>query len=134
MRPLLVAAAVCVGMLSGCTSGTTGFAFVTTNHGLTFEKWTNIAADQVAVKARVGEVLHLSLGTLPAGMTPPGNKPPLVRLQINGKDIVDNEFYLTGDTWAFVYRPSQAGEYHLKLSDAFNNAHVVHVWDITIAE
>jgi hypothetical protein len=131
MRPLLVVLAVVVVSLSGCNWGATGFAFLQTEHGLKLETWTNVPTDQREVTAKVGDVLHLSLGIADAGSgIPPHLPPPFERVTVNGEAVEVPCYDQTGDTISYVFRAQQAGDYRLEVP-VFGGP--PRIWHITVS-
>jgi hypothetical protein len=128
VRTRLLAVAVLAGLAAGCIQ----FAFVREPSppfiGVTM--WTDVPEGQSKVKARVGDTLHLPLGSPLGGR---GGLPAIYRVKVNDEDIEEPTYCDVGDKVWYVFKATEAGEFEVETEEALTGrSH--HVWHITVAE
>jgi hypothetical protein len=111
VRTAILAAATLAGASAGCIDAT---VLPPARDIFQLETWTTVPPDRDEVRAKVGEVLHLPLGS-------PTDTPALVylRVEINRKLVDYPEFHSTAKTVSYVFRARQPGRYRVEVHRDF---------------
>jgi hypothetical protein len=125
VRARLAAVVALAGLAAGCTD----FAFVLRPPPqlVGVATWTVVPEGQQDVQARVGDVLHLPIGS------PWVNKQTLYVVTVNGEKPRDPVYCTSLTATSFVFNATEAGEYEVECRD-WLNAGYHRVWHITVAE
>lgn len=128
MRPSAIAIAVLLCLASGCTEW--AFTLRPSWQFVELDMWTEVPEGQETITAKVGDILHLTLG--PARV---GDEPPPCTVTVNGKTADAAAFFSTSKSTSFVFRAEQAGEYRVEGTNAFDyRGQAPRVWIITVVE
>jgi hypothetical protein len=118
-----------IAALAGLAAGCTEFAFVLRPppQFVGVATWTVVPEDQQDVRAKVGDVLHLPLGSAW------GTQPTLYAVTVNGEAPHKPVYCNSLTTNSFVFEAREAGEYEVECHDRLNDrSH--RVWHITVTE
>jgi hypothetical protein len=115
--------------LAGLAAGCTEFAFVARPppQFVGVAMWTAVPEGQRDVRAKVGDVLHLPLGS--AWDT----RRTLYAVTVNGETPHNPVYCNSLTTNSFVYEARAAGEYEVECRD-WLDASSCRAWHITVAE
>jgi hypothetical protein len=121
----LAVLAALVGLSAGCTE----FAFVLRPppQCVGVATWVTVPEGQQEVRAKVGDVLHLPLGSCW------GSKQTMYAVTVNGETPQHPVYCMSVTTNAFVFDAREAGAYEVESRDRLSDA-APRVWHITVTE